>query len=293
MQQHNGNGNGNGNGSNGCGHKESMIFVHLPKTAGTTLNRLMEYEYRPFEMWTVDPYFIHWSNAKLRTLSPRRLAKIKVFKGHMNFGLHEMLPQPCTYVTVLREPVDRAISTYYFMSTYILHPMYRKIKRAGWTLEDFVTKVPRGNIQCKYLANLDWDETVTPETCARAKENMEKYFSVVGITERFKETLALLKIRFGWKLAFYTSFNRTRKRPEKIEVPQSTLDIIREYNRFDIELYEHGKKLFDAAVEKHKDQIPQILTDLRRSTGSNPVVSSIQYSRAVVMKAVNRVYSAV
>ena len=284
----------NGNGNNG-GRKpeETMIFVHLPKTAGTTLNRLIEYEYRPFDMFTVDPYFIHWSNAKLRRLSPERLKKFKVFKGHMGFGLHQLLPQPSTYITVLREPVDRAISTYYFMSTYLLHPMYPKIKRLKWTLEDFITKFPRNNIQCKYLANLDWDATVTPETCELAKSNLEKYFSVVGITERFKETLALLKLRFGWKLAFYTTFNRTRKRPEKKQVQQATLDLIREYNKFDIELYEHGKKLFQASVEKHQEQITAIVADLRKSREISPAQSTYQYSRAVFMKAVNRLYSAV
>ena len=40
-------------------------------------------------------------------IPPARLRKTRMFKGHMLFGLHEILPQPSTYITVLRDPVDR------------------------------------------------------------------------------------------------------------------------------------------------------------------------------------------
>ena len=71
---------------------EAVIFLHVPKTAGTTLNRLIEWEYPLFQMYSVDPVFFRWSAAHLRKLSKERLRKIRVFKGHMLFGLHEVLP---------------------------------------------------------------------------------------------------------------------------------------------------------------------------------------------------------
>ena len=52
-----------------------------------------------------------------------------MFKGHMTFGLHEVLPQTATYITVLRDPVDRVISAFYFMRNYKLHPLYWKLRR--------------------------------------------------------------------------------------------------------------------------------------------------------------------
>ena len=109
---------------------KAIIFLHVPKTAGTTLNRLIEWEYNLFEMYSVDPVLFRWSAAHLRKLSQRRLQKTRMFKGHMLFGLHEVLPQPATYITVLRDPIDRMISAFYFMRTYKLHPLYWKFKRA-------------------------------------------------------------------------------------------------------------------------------------------------------------------
>jgi hypothetical protein len=42
----------------------------------------------------------------------------------MIFGLHEILPQAATYITILRDPVDRVMSAFYFVRTYKLHPLY-------------------------------------------------------------------------------------------------------------------------------------------------------------------------
>ncbi len=53
--------------------QESVIFIHIPKAAGTTLNRLIEWEYPLFEMYSVDPVLSRWSRANLWQLPQRRL----------------------------------------------------------------------------------------------------------------------------------------------------------------------------------------------------------------------------
>ena len=116
----------------GTGHRETdktVIFLHVPKTAGTTLNRLIEWEYPLLQIYSVDPVLFNWSYKHLRSLSPTRLKRFRIFKGHMVFGLHEILPQKATYITVLRDPVDRVISAFYFMRNYKLHPLYWKLQR--------------------------------------------------------------------------------------------------------------------------------------------------------------------
>src|ERR1041385_6430600 len=104
-----------GQGASPDGEAEAVIFLHVPKTAGTTLNRLIEWEYPLFEMYSVDPVLFRWSASHLWRLPQRRLKRTRMFKGHMLFGLHEILPQPATYITVLRYPIERVISAFYFM----------------------------------------------------------------------------------------------------------------------------------------------------------------------------------
>jgi galactose-3-O-sulfotransferase len=270
---------------------EAVIFLHVPKSAGTTLNRLIEWEYPLFEMYSVDPVLFRWSRARLWRLPQRRLKRFRVFKGHMPFGLHKILPQPATYITVMRGAVERVISAYYFMSNYKLHPNYWKFRREDWTLEDFVRRSPRENVQTKMIAGADYDEPCTAEILAKAKENL-RYFSVVGLTERFEESLALMKLRFGWKLESYSSFNVTRTRPKKRDLPQSTLDLIAERNRFDIELYECAAKLFEEAIDKNAAEVRQVVGQLEAARIQDPLRERLFSIGAATRKAINRAYSA-
>jgi Galactose-3-O-sulfotransferase len=272
---------------------EAVIFLHLPKAAGSTLNRLIEWEYPLFEMYSIDPVFFRFSWAHLQRLSKERLSRMRMFKGHMVFGLHAILPQPATYITVLREPVDRVISAFYFMRTYKLHPLYWKLKFENWSLEDFVRRAPRDNVQCKIIAGAEFEKPCTAEICERAKENLVQYFSVVGLFERFEESLALMKLRFGWKLQRYSSFNVTRTRPRKADIPRSTLDLIEEKNSFDISLYNCAANIFQTAVKTHGAEVSQITRELKsaRARTQTPLRSALFSICASGRKAINRAYS--
>jgi len=209
----------------------------------------------------------------------------------MPFGLHKILPQPATYITVMRGAMERVISAYYFMSNYKLHPNYWKFRREGWTLEDFVRRSPRENVQTKMIAGVDYDAPCTAEILAEAKDNL-RYFSVVGLTERFEESLALMKLRFGWKLESYSSFNVTRTRPKKRDLPQSTLDLIAERNRFDIELYECAAKRFQEAIDKKAAEVSETVRQLEAARIQDPLRQRLFSIGAATRKAINRAYSA-
>jgi len=191
----------------------------------------------------------------------------------------------------LRDPIDRMISAFYFMHTYKLHPNYWKFRREGWTLEDFVKRWPKANLQTKMIAGADYDAPCTAEILRKAKENLQ-YFSVVGLTERFEETLALMKLRFGWKLQSYSSFNVTRTRPKKRDLAQSTLDLIAERNRFDIELYDCVAKSFEDATSQNAAEISHVLCELEAARIQDPLRLALFSVRAATRKAINRLYSA-
>lgn len=286
-----------GNGSlppTGLG-QESVIFIHLPKTAGTTVNRLIEWEYRLSEMYSIDPVLFRWSAAHLRNLPPERLRKIRMFKGHIPFGLHEILPQPATYITVLRDPVDRVISAFYFMRSYKLHPLYWKMRRENWSLEDFVRNSQRDNVQSKIVAGAVYEEPCTREIVEKAKSNLRHHFSVVGLSARLEESLALMKLRFGWRLSSYSSFNVTRSRPKKRDLPEATLDLLHQRNAFDIELYQEAEKIMESAVQANADEVRRIARELEeaRTCSQGSLGAMLFNARSAVRKAVNRVYSAV
>ena len=45
--------------------RKALIFLHIPKTAGTTLNRIVDCQYSPLEIFTIDPHRIKASSERL------------------------------------------------------------------------------------------------------------------------------------------------------------------------------------------------------------------------------------
>ncbi len=96
--------------------QRALIFLHIPKTAGTTLNRIIEWQYNPLSIFTMDPYRIRATPERLKQLPEARRRRLRMVRGHFYYGVHEYLPQGSTYITMLREPVARFLSSYYSYS---------------------------------------------------------------------------------------------------------------------------------------------------------------------------------
>jgi len=49
--------------------RQALILLHIPKTARTTLNRIIEWQYSPLSMFTMDSYRIRATTERFTTLS--------------------------------------------------------------------------------------------------------------------------------------------------------------------------------------------------------------------------------
>ena len=266
--------------------EHALLFLHIHKTAGTTLNRIIESEYNPFLVYTIEGKGIEWSINHFKRLPERRRAALRVVKGHMSFGLHEFLPSPSTYITFLRDPIERCISSYSYSKGNRFNPFYRRINQENLDLAQFLAIAPwNNNLQCKAVAGIDRreyrpislfremtcsaakapdpsvDVWSNQETLRRAQDNLRQYFGFVGLTERFAESLVLLKHLFGWKLSSYSSFRKSRDRPKRETFDPALLAVVEERNQFDRALYEFGKAMFD-------DLVAQLDIDLKPAAAS-------------------------
>jgi hypothetical protein len=243
--------------------REALIFLHIPKTAGTTLNRIIDWQYNPLSIFTVDPHRIRATVARFKTFPEQRRRRFRVVRGHLVFGIHEFLPQSATYITMLREPVSRLLSSYHFILRRPLHPLHRKLKTGRLSVEDLIRLTPqRQNLQCRFISGIGAGGICDERALEIAKENLARSFRVVGLCERFQESLLLMMVSFGWEVPFYENRKVAKIHPS---IEPGVIDAIREHNRLDIELYEFAKELFEENLHRNADVINKGLATLKRA----------------------------
>jgi hypothetical protein len=84
-----------------------LVFLHLPKTGGTTLHHHFSAHFAPDEICPE-----RFSN--LHAWPREALDRYRYFSGHFNFDQLRLIPGPLFIVTVLRDPVERLMSNYLF-----------------------------------------------------------------------------------------------------------------------------------------------------------------------------------
>lgn len=238
-----------------------ILFLHILKTAGTTLRKeIIEKNYTPEEIGNYYGCMPNDLEMKMKNLPYEK--QIKIGCGHFDTGVSNYMTEPFTFITLLRDPVDRVISLFYYL---------RKLGRPyldHLSIEDFLTSdihyIPRlfFNSQtmdlaaeqpgidkpCLIIGRIkDTTPQKNPPDLEKAKEQVEKHFSVVGITEMFNESIFLMKKQFGWTDISYTRKN-INEHPNKDQLPEHVLELIQEKNQLDIELYQWAKKRLEEQI---------------------------------------------
>jgi len=226
---------------------DTLIFLHIKKTAGSTLKFILRNQFHPRTILTIHNNtlvkdFNDILYKDFLDLPAERKQNIRFMRGHFAFGIHEYLPHPFTYLTMLRDPIERAISWYYYFKENPHSQEYKNYVSQSAGFEDFINKGYCGdNTQTIMLLSkkqLD-DYPDDKDRVEIALQNIENNFSHFGFAEKFDESLILMKKTYNWKyLPLYTVENVTKNRPRASELPTSVTDAILEHNRADVTLYE-------------------------------------------------------
>lgn len=230
-----------------------LIFLHLPKSGGNTFYDIISSQKR--YQSTCD-----MRNCNVYDLTPEETKRLEMVYGHMAFGIHKQLPQSnFAYITFLRHPIDRVVSHYYFHrgikdpnnvlgEMFNCMTLYDYVTSAEWDDNPVYVAASTVNIQTRLLTD------TMEDNCEAAKNNLIKYFTVVGTTERFDDTLSVLEKKLGWEIETYEKRNVTVDRPALAEVPKEIIEIIKRKNEHDIALYQLANQLLDEQLRTTKNQ---------------------------------------
>lgn len=248
-----------------------VIFLHLPKTAGFTMHGIVLRQYKGKPNTNI---LNNQEAQKFRELPVADRERNEVVMGHMAFGLHTCFskPEEVSYFTLLRDPVKRVISHYYYILKRKTHHLHDIIVDRNYSLKDYVdsgVKANTENLQVRLLSdNIEAPHgTCTREMLEIAKSNLEKHFSVVGLTEYFDETVLLIQQYYGWKTPYYARDNVTGHGVKPEHLDPETLQTIQHYNQLDMELYLWAKKRLEDQIQSGGEEFQRKLSRFRKKNG--------------------------
>jgi hypothetical protein len=242
------------------------------KTAGTSFDVILDQQFPSRKIcssYTIDAGTFLSSFANL---SAEQRTSFDLIRGHNWFGLHELVPRPCVYVTFVRNPIERVLSYYYHIKRDRKHPYHKDFHdidleafvSGQWAAHDEVT-----NIQTRFLSGEIGETRNDERILTKAKANLESHFPVVGVVERFDESIILIRRTLGWRwhACFYPRLNTTPGRPREDQSDPRVLAIIREKNSLDIALYEYCLERLSRQIAAEGGFFPidlEIFTKLNR-----------------------------
>lgn len=250
------------------GPEAVLFFVHIPKTAGMTLVRILERQYGPESVFFLDNDRLAESGRELESLSRTGTRPLRVVRGHVPFGSHRFVARPVTHVTLLRDPVARVVSHYRYVLRTPGHFLREAVVSRSISLEDYADSGLSCELDNGQTRLLSGAADSVPfgrcgeELLAAAKQNLREHFAVAGPTERFDETLCLLKRRLGWT---YCSYAPENVAPEPGEGPSpAARAAIEARNRLDLALYREVVARFDERIAGEGAGFAEELAQLRR-----------------------------
>lgn len=229
-----------------------FLFVHLQKTAGTTLFRRLRHHFGPEAVYPMPEYQGTVEATLDVDLAVERFRQhrdqIRVVAGHFPLCTAELLGVEVATFTLLREPVERALS-------FLRHQRQVAPQFAGAPLEEiYADPLCRDGLVRNHMVrmlSLTIDEmtdgaltqvVVDDARLERAKRNLEQRVDVFGVQEDFERFCDDLSARFGWDLGPPQLANTT----EPAEVPDGLRRQIAHDNEMDAELYRHAVGLLAA-----------------------------------------------
>lgn len=218
-----------------------LLYVHLRKTAGSTVRRSL----RVYGRTTLLPNHytdLEDSRRVLREVVGGPTGRPGVWIGHVMLDRDLAIADDVDVFTVIREPVQRALSHVAWLNV-------RRVEQGREPLDPFdavFEKIPT-DLQTRALAGVAPHDPIDDEALVRAEAALDRCV-VVGLTERLSDSLALLGHRLGRQPVPFESRNRTPGRERAAPPSAGLLAAVTERNRLDAQLHLYARERFERDV---------------------------------------------
>jgi hypothetical protein len=229
-------------------HSETILFMHIPKTAGTAFREAMTGNYKHSQVAYLYPHPPGFLVSNLGLLPLEQRARFRLVMGHFQYGIHEFLPQEYTYVTIVRDPVERVISHYNYLRQ--TQPEITSDGAVTLSLPEMLERHRTANfdnLMVRCFSGLDKNDVPPGHVDQRiydlAVDHLRTKFKFVGYQNRANEAYAALQKQFKWNTrASLEIVNKGDRSSANID--EATRGIIERFNTWDCRLYSKVRELF-------------------------------------------------
>lgn len=234
-----------------------IVLTHIQKTAGNSVIAYLRRCLTPERVARIHEMEMATREETARCIEDK-FGLYDVIAGHVPYSrrVDQLSARPAVNISVLREPVDRVASLYYYLkanASWLGQGQFLVENKVS--IEDFAgCDAYFDNHMVRMLCDIEPAAVkrgeCTQEMLEQAKVNIVRDFLLVGLTERSREFLAVFASLFCFSLEDVPIENVNEKRSPLSKVPQAAIDAIAHHNRFDVELYDFTKKLWDVTTDE-------------------------------------------
>lgn len=250
-----------------------VFFMHIPKTAGTTLGVVID-PYLP------RPRYPHYDALQLDSTTTKEASQYRSIVGHVAYTqVAERWQDGFTALTVLRQPLARFVSSFFqrkradnlgdnpsqrmlfedqILKTMSLDQFVASERlKVLWSYINIQTRMLAGQISGPEWRNassltelMEKMEQQSDSWALLARQRLNK-MAFVGLTERFQDSLLLLSFTFGWRPFLDNLRMNVNPSPHRLdELDPQTMTLLERYNAMDQPLYDYASRLFDGRYEQ-------------------------------------------
>jgi len=209
-----------------------------------TIQQYLKSQYLNRRIFSVRGRAPSTSIAFFKSLPEEKRHEFDLVIGHGAHRIRAYAHPDILKTTILRDPVDRIISHYYFAMRAPNHALHHEAANLKMPLADYVRSGLHGSLRNNYVTRFlqisaEEAEKNPEESVARAYQLLKKEYAIVGLLENLAPTLD----RFAGISGFHNIYNPplrnvARDRPKISEIDDSTIAAIREVNFLDVQLYQ-------------------------------------------------------